>query len=202
MILSDPVAAGTRDFEIRVPSDAILPRIQGRVVSRRGAPVADAKVAITYTEFRIPGAERSRRCRGTRTDAAGRFELVDVPRRGTYLSVDGAGIEDFAQHEIPQLADAKTEIVVTILCRFRLEPRETDSVDAFELLDASGERLEVVAQLPGGTSGDRRVRRLVGGFPVCEVSEEATTIVLFEGNRELRRASISLQPGALQAITP
>src|SRR5262249_28760175 len=88
------VRAGRSDVELRLPADGLYPRVAGRVLSRKGQPIAGARVFPMCDAFqaRLKGEIVSTShdaLEGVTTDAEGRFELVNVPRSLVYLRIDG-----------------------------------------------------------------------------------------------------------------
>jgi RNA polymerase sigma-70 factor (ECF subfamily) len=203
VLVSDPLAAGSIDVEVRVPSDAIRSLLRGSVVSKRGLPVPAAEVCIARVTSRSPGGGYSSvTCRSVLTDAFGRFELSDMPRRNVLLSVQASMI-DTVNLEIPAEASGNdVRIEVDVQCRFRLEPRAEDSFDRFVVFDSRGQVVRVTVNTPFSTSIANEVHRSEKGFPICMTSEEAAFLTLFRGKQEIRRVPLDLHPGDLQIVVP
>lgn len=199
-VVSEPTAAGTEDLVLRVPRDAILPVLRGRVVSQRGKPIGSAVVRLMFTTHVLPsGEELMKSCREAQTDDEGRFEFADMTRDHVFLRVDGPHVESAESFAIP--ASGEVELRASVLCRFRVNVRPGDAADRFRVLDGDGRELRVTAQTAHGTDLHQSVRRQEGGFPVCIVGEEAAMLVLYHGDVELRRVPLELQPNELSIVT-
>src|SRR5262249_21722649 len=74
MLVTDPIAAGSRAIEIRLPDEPRRALVAGVVVSSDGAPVAGAFVHLVRE---LEGDERRREIDSepVRTDDQGRFEI-------------------------------------------------------------------------------------------------------------------------------
>ena len=92
MIKGVAVPAGTDDLELRLAPDALHPRVAGRIVTRAGRPVAQARVRVSAVTYRTESGFSSDTGAETLTDADGRFELADVPRELVYLDLDAENI--------------------------------------------------------------------------------------------------------------
>lgn len=202
VLISDPVRAGSSDLEMHAPADAFRARVRGRVVSSSGEPVSGARVALAQVRLRMRATLSFANCREVTADDSGRFEFLEVPRRGMWFAISGPHVE---YRRVPIAEDARgddVEIVVTLVCRIRVALSPGDSADAFELLDANGKGLMVMTQRSESISAYERVPLEAHGFPVCEVSDTARTLVLYHGKTELRRVPVELHAGDLQNITP
>jgi len=200
-VVSEPTAAGTEDLVLREPRDAFLPLLRGRVVSQRGRPIAGAVVRLMFTAQVLPsGGELMYSCREAQADDQGRFEFADLPREHVYLRIDGPHVESAESFPIP--AAGEVELRASVLCRFRVDVRPDDPADRFRVLDGDGRELRITTQTAHVNALHDSVRRRDDGFPVCIVGEEAATLVLYQGELELRRVALDLQPSELQIVTP
>jgi len=199
---SEPIPAGARDIEVRLPADALRPEIRGRTVSRLGVPVPGVEVRVIYTIREQRGSMSWATARSTRSDSHGEFEFEDVPRRGLELSAHGNQV----RHEtfrIPDDVDQKNVVItVTIERRFQLEVDDGEKVDQFEILDRSGKALSIDGQFTHVLSAHDRMPLDGKVFPVCTVSEEGATVVLYRGTIEVRRAPIVWSGERLQVLRP
>lgn len=94
---SEPIRAGASDVVLRVPDDLLAPRVFGRVVTLDGGVVSRARLNLRLGEgARIhhfdPDAFFDNLAGSVFCDAAGGFELVNVPRRGAQLIVSHISI--------------------------------------------------------------------------------------------------------------
>lgn len=199
---SAPIRAGARDIEVRLIEDAWRDVVRGRTVSTRGAPIPDLKVTVVYTIRESRGFTTSGHAGTTNSDSDGEFELEHVPRRGLKLSVEGESIR-FDTFAIPDDADPNDVVLtVTIEHSFRVEPAPSEGIDEFEVLDGAGKRLLIEAETTTSNTTDFRVRLDAGSFPVCKVSEEGATIVLYRKDQEVRRAPITWTGERIQVLRP
>jgi RNA polymerase sigma-70 factor (ECF subfamily) len=202
-LVSEPVSAGRKDVQLCVPPDAIRARIHGRVVSSRREPVPGARVALSRVRVRMRSTLNFASCFEVVTDSEGRFEFLNVPRREMWIVVSGVHIDGSPTQPIAaDGGDEPRELVVMFLCRVHVVLDPTDLADAYEVLDGSGKRLDVLAQTSSSINSEDHVRRGADGFPVCKISDTARTLVLYRGQTELRRVPIELHAGDLQVITP
>lgn len=199
---SDPIEAGARDVEIRLPADALRDKIRGHVVSTLGAPVAGAEIAILYPLTEGRGFSSSGYAQKTRSDSDGEFEFDDVPRRHLKLGVMGRSVRG-RNFDIPDDVDPNDVVLtLTVEQRFQLEVPDEERIDGFEILDRAGRTEHVNGILAHGESQQARMPRDGADFPVCEVSEEGATIVLYSKDREVRRAPITWTGERLQVLRP
>jgi hypothetical protein len=198
-VVSEPTAAGTEDLVLRMPRDAFLSVVKGRVVSKRGRPIANAIVRQMFTVQSFPsGGDLITSCRERQTDGDGRFEFDDVPRDHVFLRVDGPHVESAENVAIP--ASGEVELQASVLCRFRVELRPDDPADRIRVLDGDGREMRINLQSPEATYLHQSVRRRSDGFPLCVVAEEAATLVLYQGEVETRRVRLDLSPNELQVV--
>lgn len=199
---SAEIEAGARDVEIRLPADAWRDEVRGRVVSTLGAPVANVRIAVLYPIVEGHGFSESGHAQETSSDSDGEFELEDVPRRGLKVSVSGASVKG-AQIVVPDDADPRAVVLtVTIERSFRLETAPEERIEEFEVLDARGARLQMAAQTTTSIRGDFRVELDAGRWPVCAVSEEGATLVLYRAGAEVRRVPITWTGERVQVLRP
>jgi hypothetical protein len=203
VLVSEPVAAGTKDFELRIPADAMRPRVRGHVVSKRGFPVSDAHVSVAYVTRRFPGGSyASQTCEPVTTGDGGAFELPNVPRRDVLLAVSSSMVDTTHVEIPPDASGDDVRVEVEVSCRFRVEPRPGDPVEWIQVLDETGKALSVTVHRPDQTSIHSALRRWPDGFPICTVSERASVLVLSRGQEELRRVPVDLRPGEVQIVVP
>lgn len=199
-----PVAAGTRDLRLRVPADAVLERLRGRVVARGGVPVSGARIDVQFITASTKTGFVSESVAGTESDAEGRFELGNLPRRHVNLVVGG---EDLVWTTFPSPEEGfdGSPVVVEVerLVRLRLDFSGADPVpDTFSLLDADGMQLQIESRSAGGRTSSSSIPLLEGRSAVLAVSESATTLVLRKGGRELARRAVTLLPGEINELAP
>jgi RNA polymerase sigma-70 factor (ECF subfamily) len=203
LIVSDPVLPGTSELLLRLPADAVRARVAGRVLSKHGVPIEGASVYVEgVTGRNKEGWSVGLRCPPAKTDALGRFELRDVPRYHVDLKVRADGVGETPIPLAPTDTGENLEVVIARQARFHVELAESDPADAFEVADAQGRKLTIVAHGPGGLIRTTRVPRDEAGFPACETEEDAAALVLLREGVELRRVMLTLDPDRRTAIRP
>jgi hypothetical protein len=188
------------------------------VVTRSGAPVADVTVApmcdgfkLRYQSEVVSTSHSS--VEGVRTGPDGRFELASVPRDLVYLRVDGEDTlpVEYGRHVEGGLAAlsgvaagqlANLEIVVPVRMRLRVELSNPTEADGVEVLDAAGQRIVINVIAARGRREDERMPVTAGRTEVLTVTDSAATLVLFKGEREVRRVPLALTPGDVNLILP
>ncbi|MCC6408490.1 MAG: sigma-70 family RNA polymerase sigma factor [Planctomycetes bacterium] len=195
---SEPVRAG-QELDLRVPTDAVRPRLAGRVDATDGTPLDGVVVQAGVVVFDFGGWRRSA-VRSTVTDRSGRFEFRDIGR-SAYLSVGSEGVEDAS---FPAPTDADCERSVLVAKRefsLRLEGAP-ERCDRFSVFDSEGQRLLVRFETPSLSSDGHEVERIDGEFPLTIVPEEAATLVLLHGETVLRKVPLQLRWRELTVVTP
>jgi hypothetical protein len=200
-----PVRAGDADLVIRVPSDATVPVVRGRVVTAAGKPLR--KIGLTFDPV-CAGQEWLGRRGGkfVQTDDDGRFEVHDIARYGTEVGITGL-INDIVDWPSRRLVlDDRNEVtlVVSLASNVVFETRRCDTeADRIAFLDAAGKRMDIWEDAPRpassntlGPQGPFQVAHLCGdgSFPLV-VGSEAVCVVVLAGERELARLPITLDAG-------
>ncbi len=186
-----PITAGSTDVLVQDPPSAFFARLQGRLRTRAGVPLSDAEVCLTTSLAQNSVGAAAVAFGRVRTDALGRFELHDVPRRCSRLSVSGAGI--LAQHfDLPESDAQPLELVVALQVRTRVRVAD-ERIDRIEFRDAQDRPVWVEVEGPGLRSQEPDLRRAAGEFPVFRIVDRAETALLMQGTVPLRRAPIELR---------
>jgi protocatechuate 3,4-dioxygenase beta subunit len=199
---SEAVPAGTEDLVLRLAPDALRVRVSGRVLDRRGAPLAQARVGATLiTQRTLSGFTWESGPQAT-TDEQGAFELPSFPRAGCELRVDG---EDLIPQSFEVPAEYDTlELRVARRCHFLLEldpQRALPAGLAFELHDERGEPLSIYTFQGGGWSSSSAHSVSTRSTGVLAASEDARTLVLRAADVELERLPIELAPGEVNRLS-
>jgi hypothetical protein len=182
------VRAGTRDAVLVVRDDALLARLGGTLRDARGAPVAGAEVELSATILDTGRNGVAQTAHGTRTDAGGRFALENVPWRNLELVASGDELERLAVPLDELDVTRALELVVRRRYRVLVEPARGERATHYAVLDEAGRELRVDFTLHDLDGHRERVPVLDQGQPVhALVPEGARTLVLFEGESELRR---------------
>jgi hypothetical protein len=200
VVEGDPVRAGARDVELRLPQDPWR-EVRGVVRSRFGTPIGDVEVGVhRIVQQMASGAYSVSRSASVPVDKEGRFVLHRVPRVGVTLVVDGPQVQWF-QVEIED-GDLRRdlELVAPMLLRFRVEP--STRFDRFKVLDDRGEPLRVMRYQVTSYSYYSIVPMRGEGSGVCQVADTAATIAFYRGDEELGRRPIQLRPDEITVIQP
>lgn len=209
-VITDPIAAGSRGVEVRLPKADVIARIAGRVVDSAGAPVVDARVALARSAPAPSGIAEFGRgiqlaTKAIATDDQGRFEFRDVSRLVDELRVHIDGRATMAVLPLSDVEDLeRVEFVVQRVCHFKLDL--TGSAlhpKAFSILDAAGVALQISESRGKAVSSDT-VHELDGqATATLSVADTATTLVLFgEHHDELVRMDVRLTPSELTVLRP
>lgn len=199
-----PIAAGRTDVVIELPEDLTIPELRGRVVDRDGLPVSDVHVSITATRWECSYLDTkfasTSGAIGTATSGAdGRFALVAVPKQGAMLAVDGEDIVGKAV-AVPADPSKPLEIVVSRRRFLRLELDAPGSATKFGVLDAEGKTVELRQEEDGGVRIASAMELSEGRSVVTIVPDSARTVVIYAGDRELRRIEIEFTPGGVTVV--
>ena len=101
--------------------------------------------------------------------------------------------------ENAELEDLRIE--VALRCHFRVEVSGEDLDDlGIEVLDASGETLQIRSFNPTGSISHAHKMLVDGKMEVAAISEDGLWLVLFRGSRELVRRELALVPGEVREL--
>ncbi|MBI3817828.1 MAG: sigma-70 family RNA polymerase sigma factor [Planctomycetes bacterium] len=205
---SEPIAAGDRDALIQLQKLPVHARIAGVVVNHAGAPIAGVRVGVTRTTFMMHPtpdyvfSHDEPRPTDSLTDAAGKFELINVPKEGVYLTFHADHILS-SQSEVPSADPENMKIVVAQRCHMKIElAGDADAADGFQLLDAAGKVLKITV-IEGNSSSSSSMGSLVRGMSsLVAVPDTAATLVIIKKQNEVRRVPVELKPGEPRVIRP
>jgi len=196
----EAVPTGTRDVEIVLDAHKRMPRLTGRVVDRHGRPVPGAQLSSLATLFQSADSRSSTRIKLGETDEGGHFELRDVPVEALVLHVGGIGIES-VEIEFDREHAEGLMITVGLLLRFQLDSEVCPEADGFELVDVDGAKLKFkVYRLAVTSHLDHEWRMQRDASPTYEVRDEATEIVFFAGETEVKRMPLDLRYGEVVRV--
>lgn len=196
-------AAGSRNVEIRLPHEAVFPRVAGRVTHLSGEPVVGAQVCVERKTLGAETPENERiQSRFVATDKDGRFEFTDVSTAVVLVRVQGEdmGLEGFVRTIDPKEDVEHLEIAVPMDVRVQVEAIDKAAFDSVSVLDAKGEKLFASVRHGTVAYGMLEVRLQDGRTEPFTVSESAKTLVLSKQGAEVRRAPLALAPGKLNTI--
>ncbi|MFN0244066.1 MAG: sigma-70 family RNA polymerase sigma factor [Planctomycetota bacterium] len=208
-VTSDPIEAGDTDARIVVPKPAAYEKLAGRIVTVGDRPVAGVRVMLRTTCFDVhtryfggtldvlmmsAGGE-------TTTDAAGRFELADVPRDGVFFVLRSDQLVPCDWH-IPAGADpAHLDVRVDVRCQLDVRlSAPLERADEFVLFDERGEVVDLIEmheeRVHTNSSG-----LLVGGRSgVLSASSSARTLELRKNGASVEKRAIQLSPDTVTVI--
>jgi hypothetical protein len=200
-LASEPLAAGTQDAVLRVPADALVERIQGRVVARDGKPLAAVHLSVQYvTERSKYGASMQG---GSRTQSAedGSWSLDNVPRRGVSLLV---GNDETIPLQYPlDGVDLDRPIVLTPLrrCHFRIEngPTKPQQI-GFQVYDAQDRELDLMQIQGNGWMSTKGGLLIDGSCQTLAVSEDAVLIRLHDRGSVVASRALTLVPNEVTVV--
>lgn len=197
------VPAGTSELVLRVPEGA-LRRVRGVVRTLQGEPAADVLVqaAVPLLDAGI-GAGKCANGSAATTDAAGRFELRDVPNERAFLILRGPTIVPSLHAELGS-GDVEVDVEVEALCRVQYEDLGVEpAADEVRALAADGSLRPLTSFYPDGSSLSGESSSVTEGrTPVLAVACDARVLVLLRGGAELRRIPLRLEPGRVVVVRP
>ncbi|MSR62864.1 MAG: carboxypeptidase regulatory-like domain-containing protein [Planctomycetes bacterium] len=200
-----PVVAGDRALELEFLRESTR-RVAGRVLSAHGTPRAGLELRPRPTlETCLPPRGAGLEL-GVTTDADGRFEFALLSTSVVQLQLRSRhGSRSVSLAERTDLEHL--ELVEPELCELQVEhARAAGAVEHIELLDARGERLEL-RELFGSergllSSAASQAMLLDGRSGLLLVPETARTLVLFQGEAELLRLPVELDPARRTVLRP
>jgi RNA polymerase sigma-70 factor (ECF subfamily) len=201
VIHSDPIQAGSQDIVLRVPEDAFVGRVTGRVTARDGTAIANAEVQISVTTERAGSALSSLGLKATKTRSDGTFELHNVPKRFAGLSVGGEGL-DYASVDLEKVDLARPiEVVVLRMCAFRFEDDGgKDPAMELSVLGPDGKELYLVLHEAGRMSSMHAASIVDGRSQVFWVREDASRLVLRGEHDFVASQPLRLVPGEVNVL--
>jgi len=207
MAEAGPFAAGARDAELRLPTDWLHARVAGRVVDRRGEPLAGVSVHSSMDVLVVPrpwflgDLENSVDSRRTVTDADGRF-AIDGPvgAFGTQLCLDAPEVvwRCIDLDPLLDLAELEVTLVRQVPLRIVVGP-DAPALDHATLHDAGGGQVLIS---PYATEIRLGVRDVPLGPDelVIWVPEDARRMKLWRGGEELGEVELDLDLSAENVV--
>jgi len=205
VVTSESFFAGESAVVIRLGPPDVFERVDGRVLSEDGQPLADIGVGL----YRPMIDARARVFGGNSqvvlveyagratTDAEGRFHFDDVPRSGAQISVRGDGI-------VPTKADveaATLDIPVEVRCHLEIVLRESAGrFDEIEVADGAGKRLDLMVLTEGSVNAWTSVQLVEGRSGVVSVSSRARQLRLLKNGALVETRALDLVPGDVNRI--
>lgn len=196
-VRSEPVAAGS-SVVLRVPQQASIESVRGRVVSRRGDPVEGARVSSMLLTSTYQGGSSWVRGEGVLTDAQGWFELSGVPRDDPWFTVSGETVIPERRAVTVEEIEAGLVLEVARRCQVRFEGGA--GVTAVEVVDEEGTVLPAYRFQSGSSMSQMRMTLSEGDSIPFAVSEDARAMVVYEGEQEVERLPLDLDPDELNVV--
>jgi hypothetical protein len=202
-------AAGSEGAVLVLRRDALFAKVQGQVVSRRGAPVSGVRIVVQTDPHRLGrSTAHGRAAASATTDAEGRFELRDVPKALAYLRLDGeeilpleygrgaaGGLLELSRGDVENL-----RIEVGVRMHVQVELEDAARADELAVLDADGQAIMINVLSGRGRRETGSLRFAEGRTPVFVVPDTAATVVLRKGGAEVRRQALDLRTGAVNSL--
>ncbi|MEO0650283.1 MAG: sigma-70 family RNA polymerase sigma factor [Planctomycetota bacterium] len=205
---TDPVPAGSEGVRLTVALEERVERVRGRVVDELGEPLA----GISIAHYEVP-LSPSREVLGGRTemnllysstpaisDAEGAFELLDVPRDGLTLWLLGDGVLP-----TPEVVEGPLDaegLVLELPCRRRLQVERVSATpaDSYAVLDGAGASLPLYEIQVGRVMSFERGALAAGRSSVVSVGLASRTLVLYDGEDEVKRLPLTLAAEGLTTV--
>ena len=188
---TDPIAAGTKGVVIQDRPEDFLPSIKGRVVTRRNLPLEGVEVGRSMCTYWSGGSSSAQVTGKVSTDAQGRFELRNFPRKWSRITLTGPGIRGTTR-DLPADPTRVLELVVELEVRTRIEIAD-GMIDEVRFLDELGEKVHPILETPEGTSQQPTLTKQEGKFPVFAIYDSAVMAVLCRGGEEIRRVPVEIR---------
>ena len=201
-VISGPIPAGATRYVFTVPDAERRERVWGRVVDRRGVPIADVRVRLTMRVHEVEGQTSYQTGAQVRSGPDGSFELKDVPRENLLLRFDGKGVDSY-YHDLPATdPGADLRIELACMCRFRYEalPGVAAAV-SLRVIDANEKPMRITRQLGQGSSESNTSYAIEHGrSPDLMVSDTAAWLLLQTGDGGQRRVPMPLSRGDITIV--
>jgi protocatechuate 3,4-dioxygenase beta subunit len=188
---TEPIAAGSKGVAVQDKPEDFLPTVRGRVVTRHGLPLENVEVGRSMCFYKTTNSWSSKVTGKVSTDAQGRFELRNVPRKWSRIELGGPSIRA-GTRDLPARQAADLEFVAELEVRTRLEITDS-TIDEVRFLDELGERVHPIIETPEGTSQQFSLPRSDGKFPTFAIYDSAVMAVLCRNREEVRRVPIEIR---------
>jgi protocatechuate 3,4-dioxygenase beta subunit len=217
MLGAGPVAATPGEsVELRIQT-AALQTVAGRVVSRRGTPLANVRIGLgrrfawqrpqreddpwSGSPTMPAPASRSFRDGTVVTDEAGRFRFAGVQVQGTFLTMEGDAMFASAPFELDSAPQCdRLEVVVDACSRFRFELQQPDEADAFRFAGEGEHHVSLFVPVESYVMSMGQLEFAGGRTPVAFTREGEVTVILLRNGKEVRRVTVTLPAGGVHTM--
>jgi hypothetical protein len=194
---TDPIPAGRPDVTIQLGTKNTYPCLAGRLVYTDGTPAANLRVQGRETTPK--GAAMADE---TRSDSAGQFRIAMLSRDAESLAV----LPEAAPVRMYRIADFPDPCALVLVVPrngdIRIETTGTASTaNQFAVLDARGTRLSMARHYQDGWQGPWELMPIENGKTGWIIApDDAVTIVLLKGDKELIRSPIRVRAGEMTVV--
>jgi RNA polymerase sigma factor (sigma-70 family) len=196
------VEAGASGIVLELDRETGLQRIAGRLVTAAGAGLEGAIVTLTRPIPEDPAFHPPLGTGELTTDAEGRFEFSAFAAPGASLTFFHSEFFLFTC-PLERFGDLQQlEIVAPTLCELQIELADPARARSARILDGEGEPLFALQFRGSGASMISPLYLVEGKSEVVRISDAARTLVLYQGEEEVERLPIRLEPGQRTVLRP
>lgn len=198
--------AGDENVVIRLPSDALRARLEGRVIDRRGRPVANAGVRVECAMLAFEdgrGGKYYDSMVGSQTeaDAEGRFVLEQVPLADATLDVSHPSLFQVNGVPVPDRSFAGVfEIVVDRRCEVRVAVDPSAGFVKCQLLDDTGTAVSCLREETAKLTYLNELLLFDGASETLVSSDAVVTLRLFRADGTFTDQLVALEAGTLNVL--
>jgi RNA polymerase sigma-70 factor (ECF subfamily) len=196
------------DVVLELPTHTGHRRIEGRVLTENGVPVAGARLVLMRRGFhvQVPDAHSvswDSSAAAVESDAEGRFVLPDVPPGELFLNVSKNGIKS---RHLPVEELESEGLVIRVedqaaRCHIQVSlVGDASRADSFALLDGEGEPAQLALRRAGQQIATTSMPLTDGRSPVLGVLEGTYELVLYADGEEIEREWVTVVPGEVVTL--
>lgn len=183
--------------------------MSGRVTDTKGAPLAKVAIGLRtpYLEMDYQGTvirNVQKMALVALTDEDGRYTLHNVPLQDVWIHFETDGREPFESRALAESETGETRelnVVLPLFVRLRVELDDPAEAQRFWVLDADGDEMNLN---PNGelrfVTAELRRELFAGRSPVFLLPERGRTLILMNGEDEVRRIGLDLAADTLNVI--
>lgn len=198
--------AGDENVVIRLPGDAVRARLEGRVIDRRGRPVANAGVRVECAMLAFEDANGGRyydSLVGSQAEAddEGRFVLEQVPLADATIDVNHPSLFHVTGVPVPDRSFSGVfEIVVHRRCEVRVAVDPSAGYVKCQLLDEAGNATSCLREETAKLTYLNELVLFEGASETLVSSDAAVTLRLFRADGTFTDQVVSLEAGILNVL--